>query len=347
MDAALVLLIVVVVAALAFDFINGFHDCANAIATVVSTGVLPMRTAILFAAALNFVGALIGTAVASTVGKDVVAHALIDPAVADVHRKALMQLMVLAGLGGAIFWNLFTWYFGIPSSSSHALIGGIAGAAIARGGADAIQYAGFMKIVKSLLLSPIIGFFGGFLMMVLIVWLCRRKKPHKVSRRFRKLQLVSAGFMAFSHGGNDAQKTMGVISMALVAYGTLKIHEGKMPVPGWVVVLCAIAMGLGTAAGGVRIIKTMGKKIIDLRPPQGFAAETSAALTILGATHLGVPVSTTHVISTSIMGVGASQRFSSVSWGVTAKIVWAWVLTIPISGGVAALLYWLVERFAS
>lgn len=346
MDAALLLLIVVVVAALAFDFINGFHDCANAIATVVSTGVLPLRTAILFAAALNFVGALVGTAVASTVGKDVVAHSLIDPAVVEAHQKALMQVMVLSGLGGAIFWNLFTWYFGIPSSSSHALIGGIAGAAIARGGWEAIQYAGFLKILQSLLLSPIIGFFGGFLTMLLIYWICRRKKPHKVSRRFRKLQLLSAGFMAFSHGGNDAQKTMGVISMALVAYGVIQIDHGKMPVPFWVVVLCAVAMGLGTAAGGVRIIKTMGKKIIDLRPPQGFAAETSAALTILGATHLGVPVSTTHIISTSIMGVGASQRFSSVSWGVTARMLWAWVLTIPISGFSAAVFYWTFARFA-
>ena len=347
MDTALVLLIVVITTALVFDFINGFHDCANAIATVVSTGVLPLRTAILFAAVLNFIGAFFGTKVASTVGAEVVRRDLIDPLVADPHLKTLMQVMVLAGVSGAIFWNLFTWYFGIPSSSSHALIGGLAGAAIARGGFDAVRYEGFTKTLKGLILSPFFGFFGGFVLMLLIFWLCRRKKPHKVSRRFRKLQLLSSGFMAYSHGGNDAQKTMGVIGMALVAFGTLEIDGSKMHIPTWVIVICAAAMGLGTAAGGVRIIKTMGKKIIDLRPPQGFAAETSAALTIFGATQLGVPVSTTHTISTAIMGVGASQRFSSVSWGVTARIVWAWVLTIPVSAAVAALLYKLLAVLVS
>ncbi|MCC6670587.1 MAG: inorganic phosphate transporter [Planctomycetes bacterium] len=339
MTLALFLLILVVLTALAFDFINGFHDCANAVATVVSTGVLPMRTAILLAAVLNFVGALTGTAVASTIGKDVVTHAFLDPSVADAHRLALMQVMVLSGLGGAIFWNLFTWYFGIPSSSSHALIGGIAGAALARGGAEALHAEGLVKIVTSLVVSPVVGFFGGFLTMLLVVWLSRHKKPYKLTRRFRRLQYLSAGFMAFSHGSNDAQKTMGVIAMALVAYGVLEPHGSKLPVPTWVILACAIAMGLGTAAGGIRIIKTMGKKIIDLRPPQGFAAETSAALTILGASTIGAPVSTTHVISTAIMGVGASQSLSSVRWGVTAKIVWAWILTIPISAGVAAMIY--------
>ena len=323
MDLAFFTLVLVVIAALAFDYINGFHDAANAVATVVSTGVLPLRTAILSAAVLNFIGALTGTAVASTIGKGIV-----DPA-------SVTQVVVLAALTGAIFWNLVTWYYGIPSSSSHALIGGITGASIAHGGVAVLHWDGFVKIIKSLIISPLVGMSLAFVLMIVVYWLCRHSRPEKLSRRFRKLQLVSSGFMAISHGSNDAQKTMGIITMALVAYGSVQAEAGKLPVPFWVVLVCAIAMGLGTAAGGVRIIKTMGTKIIDLRPVHGFAAETAAAATILGASHIGLPVSTTHVISGAIMGVGASRSVSAVRWGVTVRILWAWVLTIPISAGVA------------
>ncbi|MBI1949301.1 MAG: inorganic phosphate transporter [Deltaproteobacteria bacterium] len=322
------IVVLVVIAAVVFDYINGFHDAANAVATVVSTGVLPMRTAVIVAGVLNVGGALMGTAVAKTIGAD-----LIDGA-------QVTQTLVLAALIGAIAWNLITWYFGIPSSSSHALIGGLVGAGIAKAGVSAIKSEGLIKVVKALVLSPIIGFIFGFAVMILVLWIVRRGRVSVINRTFRRLQLLSAGFMAVSHGSNDAQKSMGVITMALVAYGSLaKNSTGKFDVPLWVVLTCAAAMGLGTAAGGVRIIKTMGAKIIDLKPIHGFCAETSAAATILGASFLGVPVSTTHVISSCIMGVGSSQRVSAVRWGVTAKIVWAWVLTIPLSGLVAAGAY--------
>jgi PiT family inorganic phosphate transporter len=320
----LLVVILVVVIALVFDYINGFHDTANAIATVVSTGVLPIRTAILIAAVLNFGGALMGTAVASTIGKG-----LIEP-------SAVSQIVVLSALVGAIFWNLFTWYFGIPSSSSHALVGGLVGAAVAHAGPKAVQVKGVEKVVKSLVVSPLVGFWVAFVVMITILWIVRRARPAKLTRIFRKLQMLSAGFMAFSHGSNDAQKTMGIITMSLVAYGSVKVGaDGKFPVPLWVVLACAAAMAAGTAAGGIRIIKTMGTKIIDLKPIHGFAAETAAAATILTSTHLGLPVSTTHVITGCIMGAGASQRVSAVRWGVTTKILWAWVLTIPISATVA------------
>lgn len=322
------IVVLVVIAAVVFDYINGFHDAANAVATVVSTGVLPMRTAVLVAGVLNVVGALMGTAVAKTIGGD-----LLDAA-------QVSQTLVLSALIGAIVWNLITWYFGIPSSSSHALIGGLVGAGIAKVGVAAIKPEGIIKVVKALIFSPLIGFALGFLVMILVLWIVRRGRVSVINRSFRRLQLVSAGFMAVSHGSNDAQKSMGVITMALVAYGAVgKNTDGKFDVPLWVVLVCATAMGLGTAAGGVRIIKTMGAKIIDLKPIHGFCAETSAAATILGASFLGVPVSTTHVISSCIMGVGASQRVSAVRWGVTAKILWAWVLTIPMSALVAGLSY--------
>ncbi len=332
-DILFVTLVFVVIVALVFDYINGFHDTANAIATVVSTGVLPIRTAVLVAALLNFGGALTGTAVASTIGKG-----LIEPA-------HVTQVVVLCALLGAIFWNLFTWYFGIPSSSSHALVGGLVGAASARAGTAAVQSEGIMKTVRALIVSPLVGFSIGFVLMIIILWVVRNKVPARVNRGFRKLQMVSAGFMALSHGSNDAQKTMGIITMSLVAYGALTQDGGKFHVPAWVVVSCATAMALGTAAGGVRIIKTMGTKIIDLKPIHGFAAETSAAITILTASFMGLPVSTTHVISGSIMGVGASQRVSAVRWGVTTRILWAWVLTIPISATVAAGCYKAIHVF--
>jgi inorganic phosphate transporter, PiT family len=330
MGVALLMLILVVVTALIFDYINGFHDAANAVATVVSTGVLPLRTAILLAALLNFLGALSGTAVASTIGRGLVA------------TQEVTQSVVLSALLGAIAWNLFTWYFGIPSSSSHALVGGLVGAGLARAGVRAIQVGGLLKIVESLIVSPLVGFALGFLLMIAILWACRRSRPSRLSPLFRRLQMLSAGFMAISHGSNDAQKTMGIITMSLVAYGAIDQESGRFVVPTWVILACALAMGLGTMAGGVRIIKTMGTKIIDLKPIHGFAAETGAAITILTASHLGLPVSTTHVITGSIMGVGASQRVSAVRWGVTARILWAWVLTIPISAGVSWCCYEVV-----
>ncbi|WP_441286759.1 inorganic phosphate transporter [Sorangium sp. KYC3313] len=327
MNTLLVTLTLVIVVALVFDYINGFHDTANAIATVVSTGVLPIRTAVLLAALFNFGGALTGTAVASTIGKG-----LIVP-------SAVTQVVVLSALVGAIFWNLFTWYFGIPSSSSHALVGGLVGAGAGRAGTAAVQGAGLLKVVKSLIISPVVGFVLSFLGMIAIFWLVRHTRPAVVNRRFRILQMVSAGFMALSHGSNDAQKTMGIITMALVAYGAIPAGHGDFHVPLWVVFACATAMALGTAAGGVRIIKTMGTKIIDLKPIHGFAAETSAAATILTSSFLGMPVSTTHVITGCIMGAGASQRVSAVRWGVTTRILWAWVLTIPVSAVVAWACY--------
>jgi inorganic phosphate transporter, PiT family len=326
-NTALLILILVVIVAVAFDYINGFHDAANAVATVVSTGVLPLRTAILLAAMLNFAGALTGTAVAATIGKG-----LIEPG-------TVTQVVVLSALLGAICWNLLTWYFGIPSSSSHALVGGLVGSAIAHAGPHSIQSNGLLRVVKSLLASPVIGFGIGFSLMIVIMWTCRRSNPSRMSRIFRRLQIVSAGLMAISHGSNDAQKTMGIIAMSLALYSGGSNATAHFRVPLWVMVACAVAMGAGTMAGGIRIIKTMGTKIIDLKPIHGFAAETSAAVTILAASHLGMPVSTTHVISGAIMGVGASQRVSAVRWGVTARIAWAWVLTIPISAAVACACY--------
>lgn len=324
----LTLVITVIVVALIFDFINGFHDTANAIATVVSTGVLPLRTAILLAAVLNFIGALTGTAVASTIGKGVITP------------DTITLVVVLAALLGAIFWNLFTWYFGIPSSSSHAMVGGLVGAGIAHSGFASIQGPGMTKIVCSLILSPIVGMLIAFTFMLILLWLFRRAAPVGVSSLFRRLQMLSAGFMALSHGSNDAQKTMGVITMALVAYGAVTMTGPKLMVPTWVILASAAAMGLGTAAGGVRIIKTLGTKIIDLKPVHGFAAETAAAAVIMTASHYGLPVSTTHCISGSIMGVGASKSVSAVRWGITVRILYAWVLTIPISAISAFLLYW-------
>lgn len=328
MELLLLTLVLVVVLALVFDYINGFHDTANAIATVVSTGVLPIRTAVLLAALLNFLGAFAGEKVAATLGKG-----LIEPA-------HVTQVVVMSALCGAIVWNLFTWYFGIPSSSSHALVGGLVGAGIARAGTESVQAAGLVKTVKALVISPLFGFAMAFLVMIAVLWIARRGNPFRLNRRFRWLQMASASLMAFSHGSNDAQKTMGIIYMALIAHGSLTSQDG---VPLWVKVSCALAMALGTAAGGLRIIKTMGTKIIDLKPIHGFAAETSAAVTILAASQMGVPVSTTHVISGCIMGVGASQRVSAVRWGVTTRILWAWLLTIPISAAVAAGVYLLAR----
>jgi inorganic phosphate transporter, PiT family len=325
----LTVVVSLVVLALVFDYINGMHDSANAIATVVSTRVLSPRQAIMMAATLNFVGALISVSVAKTIGKDIV-----DPAHVTV-------LTVLAAVLAAILWNLFTWWKGIPSSSSHALIGGIVGAAVATSGWTHLKWEGIRKVVSGLVFSPIIGLGLGFLVMLAILWICRRMLPGRVNKFFKRAQLASAALMAFSHGGNDAQKSMGVIAMALVAGG----FQSKLDIPLWVKLACACAMAFGTAAGGWRIIKTMGSKLIDLQPVHGFAAETAAATVILTATHWGVPISTTHAISGSIMGVGTTRSLKAVKWGVVGQMVTAWVLTIPATALLAYGFESLLVRF--
>jgi PiT family inorganic phosphate transporter len=324
------LLIAVVAIALLFDFTNGAHDSANAIATIVSTKVLSPLTAVLMAGALNLLGAFMGTAVAHTIGSGIVRPEMV----------AGSQVLVLAALLGAIFWNLLTWYLGLPSSSSHALVGGLVGAAVACGGWDAPNYASIAeKILLPLVLSPLAGFVSGYLLMVLLSWLVRTSTPGRVNFLFKKLQIVSSAFMATSHGLNDAQKTMGIITLALFIF-----HEiPEMTVPFWVKLSCAMAMGLGTATGGWKIVKTMGHKIFKLEPIHGFAAETSAAAVISVASALGAPISTTHTISTTVIGVGASKRLSAVRWGVAGNLVVAWVLTIPAAALVAAFCYWLLR----
>ncbi len=314
-EAALMGLIAIVVLALAFDFINGFHDTANAIATSVATRVLSPGQAVLMAGVLNVVGALTGTAVAKTVGKDIV-------------RPELATLeLVGAALLSAIVWNLLTWWKGIPSSSSHALVFSIVGAGVASGGWQAITFKGVQKTLTGLVSSPALGFVIPIILMAILLWVIARWRPRTVSRVFSKLQIVSAAFMAFSHGSNDAQKTMGIITMALAAYYGWKGEEWGVPL--WVVLSAASAMGLGTAMGGWKIIKTMGHKVVDLKPVDGFVAELSAATIIETASRLGIPVSTTHVISTAIMGVGTSKGASKVNWGMAGRIVSAWVITIP------------------
>jgi PiT family inorganic phosphate transporter len=318
--------------AVLFDYINGFHDTANAIATSVSTRALSPRVAIAMSATANFVGALTGTAVAKTIGAGLITH------------QAEGGLVVAAALIGAIVWNLLTWRLGIPSSSSHALIGGLLGASAAAVGFSAWLVGGiFGKVILPLVGSPIVGFAGGFALMVVIFNLFRRAHPKTMNDRFRRLQVVSAAFMAFSHGSNDAQKTMGVMTLALVSAGI--IPEFKVPL--WVILLAASAISLGTAAGGWRIIRTMGSKVVKLDPVHGFAAETTAATIIFGASTLGMPVSTTHVISSAILGVGSSDQFNSVHWGVARRIGIAWVLTLPASAIVAALAYLVLRPILS
>ncbi|HET7030402.1 MAG TPA: inorganic phosphate transporter [Candidatus Limnocylindrales bacterium] len=328
-----VLLVAVLGLAVLFDYINGFHDTANAIATSVSTRALRPEHAILMSAAANFIGALTGTAVAKT----------ISSGLADTPGGSAGQTIVAAALIGAIIWNLITWRFGIPSSSSHALIGGLLGSVIASVGAQAIKVQGVIdKVIIPLVLSPILGVVIGFAAMVLILNVFRRANPRRINDRFRRLQILSAAFMAFSHGSNDAQKTMGIMTLALIAGGLLPADS---TIPLWVIVLAASAISFGTAAGGWRIIRTMGQKVVKLDPVHGFAAETTAASIILTASHFGMPVSTTHVISSAIIGVGSSDRLSAVRWGVAGNIVIAWVLTIPASAAFAALSYVLVSPF--
>jgi inorganic phosphate transporter, PiT family len=327
------LLLAVFALAVLFDYINGFHDTANAIATSVSTRALRPEHAILMSATANFVGALTGTAVAKTIASGL----------ADTPGGAAGQTIVAAALIGAIIWNLITWRFGIPSSSSHALIGGLLGAVIASIGASAIKGQGVVdKVIVPLLLSPVLGVVIGFGMMVVILNVFRNANPRRMNDRFRRLQVISAAFMAFSHGSNDAQKTMGIMTLALIAAGILPADS---PIPLWVIVLAATAISLGTAAGGWRIIKTMGQKVVKLDPVHGFAAETTAASIIFTASHFGMPVSTTHVISSAIMGVGSSDRMRTVRWGVARSIVTAWVLTIPASGFTAAVAYMILNPF--
>jgi inorganic phosphate transporter, PiT family len=328
-----VILILVLVFAVAFDYINGFHDTANAIATSVSTRALKPEQAILLSAVANFVGALTGTAVATTIGAG-----LIDEKAIGAHDPHLTY--VIAALIGAIAWNLLTWRLGIPSSSSHALIGGLLGAAFVAAGLGSIRFDGvFNKVLVPLVSSPILGLVIGFGLMVLLLNLFARANPRRLNDRFRRLQVVSASYMAFSHGSNDAQKTMGVITLALFSAGLLP----EFRVPLWVIILCAGAISFGTAAGGWRIIRTMGQRVVKLDPVHGFAAETTAATIIFGASHLGMPVSTTHVISSAIMGVGSTTRLSAVRWGVAGNIVTAWILTIPASAIVAGVAYVLIR----
>ena len=325
-QAALWVIVLLVLLALAFDFMNGFHDAANSIATVVSTGVLKPGQAVLFAAAFNFIAIFIfQLSVAATVGKGIVM-----PGVVDTH-------VVFGALVGAIFWNLVTWYYGIPSSSSHALIGGIVGAVIAKAGASALISAGVMKTVLFIFISPTLGFLLGSLMMVGTAWAFRRSTPSRVDKWFRRLQLVSAGAYSLGHGGNDAQKTIGIIWMLLIATGYMAADD-KAP-PGWVVLSCYIAIAMGTMFGGWRIVKTMGQRITKLKPVGGFCAETGGAITLFLATGLGIPVSTTHTITGAIVGVGSTKRASAVRWGVAGNIVWAWIFTIPASAFVAAVAY--------
>ncbi|MFN4004912.1 MAG: anion permease [Hylemonella sp.] len=327
-QAALWVIILLVVLALAFDFMNGFHDAANSIATVVSTGVLRPGQAVLFAAFFNFVAIFVfHLSVAATVGKGIV-----QPGIVDTH-------VVMGALVGAISWNVITWYYGIPSSSSHALIGGIVGAVIGKAGTDALLAAGIVKTVVFIFVSPLMGYLLGSLMMLAVAWIFRRTSPSRVDGWFRRLQLVSAGAYSLGHGGNDAQKTIGIIWMLLIATGYHAAAE-KAP-PAWVVVSCYLAIGLGTMFGGWRIVKTMGQKITKLKPVGGFCAETGGALTLFLATGLGIPVSTTHTITGAIVGVGSAQRASAVRWGVAGNIVWAWVLTIPASAFIAVVAYWV------
>ena len=325
---ALWVVILLVGLALLFDFMNGFHDAANSIATVVSTGVLRPTHAVVFAAFFNFIAIFVfHLSVAATIGKGIV-----QPGVVDTH-------VVFGALTGAITWNVITWYYGIPSSSSHALIGGIVGAVIAKIGSGALITSGIMRTVAFIFVSPALGFLLGSIMMVGVAWIFRRTTPSKVDKWFRRLQLASAGAYSLGHGGNDAQKTIGIIWLLLIATGYASSSDTSPP--GWVIVSCYIAIALGTMFGGWRIVKTMGQRITKLKPMGGFCAETGGAITLFLATSIGVPVSTTHTITGAIVGVGSTQRASAVRWGVAGNIIWAWVLTIPASAFVAAVGYWI------
>ena len=340
--ASLALVILIIIVALAFDYVNGFHDAANSIATVVATRVLSPGAAVAMAAFFNFIAVVVfGTAVAKTVGGDMVNIAVIP--------QGDQLYVLLAGVLGAIIWNLITWYLGLPTSSSHALVGAYAGSAMASyiwhfgftGVQTVLKAEGWIKTLTFIVLSPLIGMVLGFTLMVAVYWIFHRVRVNRVDRIFRTGQLFSAAAYSLGHGGNDAQKTMGIITIVLVSGGFLHLTpDGKLPdIPLWVEVAACAAIALGTLSGGWRIVKTMGTKIVKLQPVGGFCAETAGALTLFGATYFGIPVSTTHTITGSIVGVGSAKRFSAVKWGVAGRIVWAWVLTIPAAGVIAALSY--------
>ncbi len=328
MEGVTFALVVVIVMAVAFDYINGFHDTANAIATSVATRALHPRHAILMAASFNFIGAFAGTAVAKTIGSGL------------VEETTTTQTVIVAALIGAITWNLFTWYHGLPSSSSHALIGGLLGATIVAAGLGALKWNGIVgKVLIPMISSPLIGFVMAFVLMLALYWIFRDAKRKPMARVFRRLQVISAGYMAFSHGSNDAQKTMGIITLALFAAGVIPTID----VPVWVILLAATALSLGTAVGGWRIMRTMGHRVVQLEPVHGFAAETTAATVLIGTAYLGMPVSTTHVISSAIMGVGSARGPKGVRWGVARRILLAWVVTIPATATVAALSWFVLH----
>ena len=328
MQTALWVIVVLVALAILFDFMNGFHDAANSIATVVSTGVLKPTQAVVFAAFFNFVAIFVfHLSVAATIGKGIV-----QPGIVDTH-------VIFGALVGAITWNVITWYYGIPSSSSHALIGGIVGAVIAKAGAGSLVASGIWKTIAFIFVSPLLGFLLGSIMMVIVAWIFRRTTPGRIDKWFRRLQLVSAGAYSLGHGGNDAQKTIGIIWLLLLSTGYASPNDADPPL--WSIIACYSAIGLGTMFGGWRIVKTMGQKITKLKPFGGFCAESRGALPSFIATALGVPVSTPHTITGAIVGVGSTQRMSAVRWGVAGNIVWAWVLTIPAAAFVAAFAYWV------
>lgn len=327
-----ILLILIVIIAVVFDYTNGVHDSANAIATIVSTKVVSPMQAVIMAAVLNLIGAFIGTHVASTIGMDIVNTDII----AGCHT------LILAALIGAILWNLITWYFGLPSSSSHALIGGLIGAAVAYKGWDSLQFGSIVnKVILPLFLSPLAGFIGGYFLMLALAWITCKLHPRTMNKMFRRLQVLASAFMALTHGSNDGQKTMGIITLALFLFHQIPAVE----VPFWVKLICALTMAFGTANGGWKIIKTMGKKIFKLEPVHGFAAETSSAIVIMTASFMGAPISTTHVFSSSILGVGSSKRFSAVRWGVAGQMVIAWVLTLPASAIVCMICFYGIQFF--
>lgn len=325
------LLIVVIILALVFDIINGFHDAANSIATIVSTKVLTPGLAVIWAAFFNFIAFLVfGLHVATTVGKGI------------VHPEIVTLHVILSGLIAAIAWNLLTWYYGIPSSSSHTLVGGFAGAAIAKAGFAAVYSSELFRIISFIFLAPVIGMLMSLILSVLLSHLCRSFVPHKVDNVFRRLQLVSAAAYSLGHGANDAQKVMGIIFAALIASGQLTSNDA---IPFWVVISCQSAMAIGTMMGGWRIVKTMGQRITHLTPFEGFAAETAGAITLFSTAQMGIPVSTTHTITGSIIGTGIRKRVSAVRWGVTRKLLWAWIITIPVSMVVAAFFYYVTTWF--
>jgi PiT family inorganic phosphate transporter len=327
-------LIAVVAVALIFDFLNGFHDAANSIATVVSTRVLTPGLAVAWAAFFNFIACIFPLNVAHTIGKGLIV------------TDAISERVLLAGLLGAIIWDIITWYYGLPTSSSHALIGGFAGAAVAKIGFSAIIYSGWSKTLVSMFVSPVAGLIMGLGLMTAVAWIFRRSIPGRVDKYFRRLQLVSAGLYSLGHGANDAQKTMGIIALLVFTYKkTIGQTPADVHVSWWIVLSCNAAIALGTLSGGWRIVKTMGSKITKLKPVGGFCAETSAALTLFANSYLGIPVSTTHTITGAIMGVGATHRLSAVRWGVATRIVWAWIITIPTSALMAALFYYSLGLF--